>query len=382
MNVDAATPGPTNPYHIARAYASGPLKPVAPVPPVSRVVGNTPAATLSARSVQAGSVTPSIANAIEISAGPQGMPMEEGAELRIGADGSATLLLGTHNHGQGHETAFRQILAERLGLAPERMRILFGDTDSLPYGRGTFGSRSIVAGGTATLAAVARVIEKGKRLAAHMLEASPADIEYAPGRFSIAGTDRAVTLAQVARAAYAPGQRPKEEDIGLAAQAAVAPGDATFPNGCHICEVEVDPETGAVALDRYVVVDDVGTVVNPLLLKGQIHGGVAMGAAQALHEVMRYDDGGQMVSATFMDYAIPRADDLPMIGVLSNPQPTPSNPLGAKGAGEAGTVGALPAVISAVCDAMGVRHLDMPATPERVWRALHSSSTTTSPKPS
>ncbi len=315
-----------------------------------------------------------IANAIEISAGPFGAPMEEGAELRLAADGSATLLLGTHNHGQGHETAFRQILSERLGIAPDRLRILNGDTDSLPYGRGTFGSRSIVSGGTATLAAVERVIEKGRRIAAHLLEAAAADIEYTPGRFAVAGTDRSVTLAQVARAAYTPGQRPKGEDVGLAAQAAVAPGEATFPNGCHICEVEVDPETGAVTLDRYVVVDDVGTVVNPLLLKGQIHGGVAMGAGQVLSEAIRYDDSGQILSASFMDYAIPRAADLPMMEVLSNPQPTPSNPIGAKGAGEAGTVGALPAVIAAVCDAIGVEHLDMPATPERVWRAMSAGA--------
>jgi carbon-monoxide dehydrogenase large subunit len=313
-----------------------------------------------------------VANAIEISAGPPGAPMEEGAELRIGADGSAVLLLGTHNHGQGHETVFRQILADRLGLAPDRVRIQAGDTDALPYGRGTFGSRSIVAGGTATVAAIARVIEKGKRLAAHMLEASAADIEFASGRFTVAGTDRSVMLDQVARAAYVPGGRPAGEDVGLAANASVAPGNATFPNGCHLCEVEVDPETGEVRLDRYVVADDVGTVVNPLLLKGQIHGGVAQGAGQALMEEMRYDEGGQMLTATFMDYAMPRAADLPSIGVLSNPQPTATNPLGAKGAGEAGTVGALPAVISAVCDAIGVAHLDMPATPERVWAALRA----------
>ncbi len=313
-----------------------------------------------------------IANAIEISAGPPGAPMEEGAELRIAADGSATLLLGTHNHGQGHETAFRQILADRLGIAPDRVRIQAGDTDALPFGRGTFGSRSIVAGGTATVAAITRVIERGRRIAAHLLEAAPADIEFTPGRFAVAGTDRFVTLDQVARAAYAPGGRPAGEDVGLAANASVAPGNATFPNGCHLCEVEVDPETGQVSLDRYVVVDDVGTVVNPLLLKGQIHGGVAQGAGQALMEAMRYDADGQMLTATFMDYAMPRAADLPGIAVLSNPQPTATNPLGAKGAGEAGTVGALPAVISAVCDAIGVAHLDMPATPERVWAALRA----------
>jgi carbon-monoxide dehydrogenase large subunit len=315
-----------------------------------------------------------IANAIEISAGPPGAPMAEGAELRIAADGSATLLLGTHNHGQGHETAFRQILADRLGLSPERVRIQAGDSDALAYGRGSFGSRSIVAGGAATIAAVTRIVEHGKRIAAHLLEASPADIEFTPGRFAIAGTDRAVTLDQVARAAYAPGQRPPGEDVGLVAQAAVAPGDATFPNGCHLCEVEVDPETGEVRLDRYTVVDDVGTVVNPLLLKGQIQGGVAQGAGQALMEEMRFDAGGQMLSASFMDYAMPRAADLPEIAVLSNPQPTATNPLGAKGAGEAGTVGALPAVISAVCDAIGVAHLDMPATPQRVWAAIQAAS--------
>jgi carbon-monoxide dehydrogenase large subunit len=314
-----------------------------------------------------------VANAIEISAGPFNAPGDEGAELRIAADGSATLLLGSHNHGQGHATVFRQILSERLGIAPERIRIADGDTDLVTHGRGTFGSRTIVAGGTATLAAVMRVIERGKRIAAHMLEAAPADIEFTPGRFVVAGTDRAVTLDQVARAAVTPGQRPPGADAGLVAQAAVAPGNATFPNGCHICEVEVDPETGAVRLDRYVVVDDVGTVVNPLLLKGQIHGGVAMGAGQALMEEMRYDAAsGQMLSATFMDYALPRAADLPAIHVESNPQPTATNPIGAKGAGEAGTVGALPVVISAVCDAIGVAHLDMPATPERVWAALRS----------
>jgi len=313
-----------------------------------------------------------IANAIEISAGPPDAPMEEGAELRIAADGSATLLLGTHNHGQGHETAFRQILAERLGLPPDRIRVRHGDSDALPYGRGTFGSRSIVAGGTAAIAAITRVVERGKRLAAHMLEAAPADIEFTPGRFTVAGTDRSVTLLEVARAAYAPGARPPGEDVGLVANAAVAPGNATFPNGCHLCEVEVDPETGQVTLDRYLVVDDVGTVVNPLLLKGQIHGGVAQGAGQALMEAMRYDSDGQMLTATFMDYAMPRAADMPAIAVLSNPQPTATNPIGAKGAGEAGTVGALPAIISAICDAIGVAHLDMPATPERVWAALRS----------
>lgn len=315
-----------------------------------------------------------VANAIEISAGPPRAPMREAAEIRVAADGSATLLLGTHGHGQGHETAYRQLASAFLGLAPDRVRVVAGDTDAVAHGTGSFGSRSVVAGGTALSAAADRIVARGRRIAAHLLECDAADVEFEPapgGRFAVAGTDRALSLAEVAAAAYAPGRLPPGEDGGLVAAAVVAPGDATFPNGCHVCEVEVDPETGAVALDRYAVADDVGTVVNPMLVRGQIHGGVAQGAGQALWEEARFDAAsGQLLSASFMDYAMPRAADLPDVAVLSNPQPTATNPLGAKGAGEAGTVGALPAVISAVCDALGVEHLDMPATPERVWAAL------------
>ncbi|WP_376096876.1 xanthine dehydrogenase family protein molybdopterin-binding subunit [Roseomonas sp. CCTCC AB2023176] len=315
-----------------------------------------------------------IANAIEISAGPQGAPMEEAAELRFHPDGSATLLLGTHNHGQGHETAFRQILADRLGVRSDRVRILNGDTDAITHGRGTFGSRSIVAGGAAVSQVIERVIERAKRLAAHALEADAADIEFAKGRLTIAGTDRGMSLEDVARLSYAP-NRPKSEDAGLSASASVPPGDATFPNGCHVCEVEVDPETGHVTVDRYVVADDVGTVVNPLLLKGQIHGGVAQGLGQVLLEEAKFDESGQLLAASFMDYALPRAADLPPMKVISNPQPTATNPLGAKGAGEAGTVGALPCITAAVCDALGVEHVDIPLTPERVWNALQAKRT-------
>jgi len=292
-------------------------------------------------------------------------------EIRFAGDGGCTLLLGGHSHGQGHETAFRQMAATMLGLDPTKVRVAYGDTDALPHGRGTFGSRSIIAGGTAMTLAAQRIVDRGRHIAGLLLEAAAADIDFAEGRFTVAGTDRGVTIAQVARAAYAPGGLPQGEEKGLHATAIVAPQDATFPNGCHLCEAEVDPETGAVAITRYSVVDDVGTVVNPLLLKGQIQGGVAQGLGQALMEEVVFDPAsGQLLSASFMDYAMPRAADMPFVAVTSNPQPTPMNPLGAKGAGEAGTVGALPAVIAAICDAIGVEHLDMPATPERVWRAM------------
>jgi carbon-monoxide dehydrogenase large subunit len=311
-----------------------------------------------------------LANAIEISAGPFRAAMEETAEIRFASDGSATLLLGSHNHGQGHETVFRQMAVEMLGLDFARIRVALGDTDALAHGKGTFGSRSVAAGGTALRAASDRIIARGKRIAAHMLEAAEADIEFERGQFRIAGTDRGVGIEAVARAAYAPGGLPQGEEKGLAALAMVTAKDATFPNGCHLCEVEVDEETGEARVTRYLVVDDVGTVVNPLLLKGQIHGGVAQGLGQALMERIAFDEAGQLLSASFMDYAMPRAMDLPMIEVLGNHQPTPNNPLGAKGAGEAGTVGALPAVMAAVADAIGVPHIDMPATPERIWRAM------------
>jgi carbon-monoxide dehydrogenase large subunit len=315
-----------------------------------------------------------IANAIEIAAGPPRTPMDEGAEVRFAPDGSATILLGTHNHGQGHETAFRQLAHSMLGLPFERVRIVSGDTDQVHHGRGTFGSRSIVAGGTALRMAADRVIAKGRKIAAHLLEAAEADIAFEAGRFRVAGTDRTLGWAEVARAVHTPGRMGPGFEGGLGAQAQQPPADATFPNGCHVCEVEVDPETGEAQVVRYVVADDVGVVVNPLLLKGQIQGGVAQGLGQALMENVVFDaESGQLLSASFMDYAMPRASDLPCVEVLGNHDPTPSNPLGAKGAGEAGTVGSLPAVMSAVCDAIGVAHLDMPATPPRIWAALRAA---------
>jgi carbon-monoxide dehydrogenase large subunit len=314
-----------------------------------------------------------IANAIEIAGGPQAQPNEEGAEIRFDAQGNATLLLGGHNHGQGHETAFRQVALSLLGLPHARVRIVQGDTDQVAHGRGTFGSRSLMAGGAAVAQAAEAIIAKGRAIAAHLLEAAEIDVEFQAGRFSVAGTDRGVGFDAVARAAFTPGALPRGMPMGLMAQAVTPPNAPTFPNGCHVCEVEVDPDTGVVDVVGYVVADDVGTVINPKLLKGQIHGGIAQGLGQALLEDMRFDASGQLLTASFMDYAVPRAHDLPLFDVQSCPTPTTSNPLGVKGAGEAGTVGALPVVVNAVIDALrplGVRHIDMPLTAQAVWRAI------------
>ncbi len=315
----------------------------------------------------------SVINAIERAASPQ----PEFAEIRFDPSGGATLLMGTKNQGQGHETMFKQVLHERLGLAPEAVRYVDGDTDRVVFGTGTFGSRSAAIGGSALWAAADKVIAKGKRIAAHLLEAAEADLQFAQGRFRVTGTDRAVTLTEVARAAFQPARLPPGLEPGLYETGTFVPAQDTWPNGCHVCEVEVDPDTGAVQVVAYVVVDDVGTVVNPLTLEGQIQGGVAQGAGQALMEEVVYDrESGQLLTASFMEYAMPRADTLPDLVIGSNPVPTALNPLGAKGAGEAGTVGALPAVMNAVIDALaplGVRHLDMPATPERVWRAIEEA---------
>jgi carbon-monoxide dehydrogenase large subunit len=321
-----------------------------------------------------------VVNAIEIAGGPFKNPNEEAAEIRFDASGAMTVLLGTHNHGQGHETAFRQLAMSHLGIAPENVRIVAGDTDLVVHGRGTFGSRTIMSGGTAFLRAADKIIARGKTIAAHMLEAGEADIVFADGRFTVAGTDRGVRIEDVARASYMPGKLAPDLEYGLAALAVVTPPEATFPNGCHVCEVEIEAETGATVIVNYVVVDDVGTVINPMLVKGQIHGGVAQGLGQALLENVVYEPGtGQMVTGSFMDYAMPRADDMPFVTVISSPVPTPNNPLGAKGAGEAGTVGALPAVINAVIDALkpfGITHLDMPATPYRIWTAIEAARAT------
>jgi len=317
-----------------------------------------------------------VANAIERAASP---PSLEYGEVRFDPGGTATLHVGTSSQGQGHETLYRQIACTRLGLAPEAVRVVEGDTEAVAYGAGSFGSRSAALGGTALWLAADKVIAKGRLIAAHLLEAGEADLEFVDGRFRVAGTDRAVALAEVARAAYLPARLPKDLAPGLIESATFTPGAETFPNGCHVCEVEVDPETGAVRVDRYHVVDDVGTEINPLTLKGQVMGGVVQGLGQVLMERMAYDaESGQLLTASFMDYALPRADDVCALEIGGHPVPTRLNPLGAKGAGEAGTVGALAAVMNAVADALAARGAaapDMPASPERVWRALQPART-------
>jgi carbon-monoxide dehydrogenase large subunit len=314
-----------------------------------------------------------LSNPIEQAAGPQ----PEFAEIRFAPSGTATVFMGTKNQGQGHETIFRQVLHERLGIDPADVRYIDGDTDRVAFGMGSMGSRSTVIGGSALWTAADKVIAKGTKIAAKLLEASEADIKFTEGTFGVVGTDKKVDLKSVARAAFQPAQLPPGVEPGMYETGTFVPKGATWPNGCHICEVEVDPDTGGVQLVSYSIVDDVGTVINPVTLKGQIHGGVAQGVGQALMEQVVYDaDSGQLLTATFMDYAMPRAEDFPDMHVESNPQPTKLNPLGAKGAGEAGTVGALPVVINAVIDALaplGVKTLEMPASPERVWRAIQDA---------
>ena len=304
----------------------------------------------------------------------------EAATVRVAPDGSVTAYLGTHNHGQGHATTFAQILAARLGVALERISIVEGDTAAVPVGTGTFGSRSIAVGGSALHAASEKIVAKGRRIAAHLLEAAAADIEFKDGVFRVAGTDRAVTFAQVAGAAYVPHNYPLDVlEPGLDETAFYDPPNFAFSNGVHVCEVEVDPETGAVAIVRYCAVDDVGTVINPMIVEGQVHGGLAQGIGQALAERAAYEDG-QLVSATFMDYALPRAGDLPFFATeCDESQPCTHNPLGAKGCGESGTIGAPAAVISALLDALQIDDLEMPATPESIWKAVMRARTAGAP---
>ncbi|HTO13098.1 MAG TPA: xanthine dehydrogenase family protein molybdopterin-binding subunit [Candidatus Binatia bacterium] len=316
-----------------------------------------------------------IANPIEVAGGPYTSVNPDTAQVRVNADGSVTVFAGSTSMGQGNETAFAQIVSERLGVPPARIRVLWGDSDALGAGRGNGGSGALSVGGSAVLRATEKIIERGRRLAAHQLEAAPEDVVFRDGTFSVAGTDKGVAFAAVARAAYQP-KPPGGGEPGFSETAAFTPPAVTFPNGCHVCEVEIDEATGAVSLERYSVVDDVGRMVNPMLVKGQIHGGIAQGVGQALFEALTYDRGGQLLTGSFMDYAMPRADDLPQFAVDSFEVPTQVNPLGAKGVGEAGTVGALAALLNAVNDALaplGVRHLDMPVTPERVWRAMREA---------
>ena len=302
----------------------------------------------------------------------------EAAQIRFDATGSATLMVGSVHHGQGHATTFTQIACDRLGLDPKNVRFVSGDTDMVTFGRGSFASRSAALGGSAVSLASDKIIEKGRRIAAQLLEVADDDIAFADGTFSVAGTDRSVALSEVAIAAYQPRRLNEQVEPGLDEIAMFVPGALNFPNGCHVAEVEIDPGTGSLEIINYVVVDDFGTILNPLLLEGQIHGGLAQGIGQALMEDVTFDaTTGQLMAGSFMDYCLPRADDLVTFGAAFNEVPTPTNPIGAKGAGEAGAVGALPTMMNAVLDALaplGVDHIQMPATPECIWRTIKEAS--------
>lgn len=297
-----------------------------------------------------------------------GTPPEE-ARLEIAPDARVTLYIGTQSNGQGHETSFRQIISERLGVAFEDVTIVQGDTDRVATGGGTMGSRSLPVGGTALSGAAFKVLEKAKHKAAELLETAAVDIEFEDGTFRVVGTDRTLSFREVVRAAA-----PANGGASFDEQDSFTPPNATFPNGTHICELEIDRDTGVVSVLDYTVVDDFGKAINPLLIAGQVHGGIAQGLGQALLERCVYDaESGQLLSASFMDYALPRADNLPSIRFELNEVPCAANPLGIKGAGEAGTIGAMPAIVNAVVDALselGIRHVDMPATSEKLWRLI------------
>ncbi len=298
----------------------------------------------------------------------------EAATVRVHPTGSVTVFTGTHSHGQGHETTFAQLVVERLGIPLENIEVVHGDTDRIPFGMGTYGSRSAAVGGSAIYKAVDKIVDKGKKIAAHLLEANVADIEFADGKYRVAGTDREKSFGEVAFAAYVPHNYPIDTvEPGLEDSAFYDPKNFTFPGGCHLVEVEVDPETGVVDVVNVTIADDVGVIINPMIVDGQAHGGLAQGIGQALYEECVYDDDGQLLSGSYMSYCMPRAADLPSFKVGNHVTPCTHNPVGVKGVGEVGAIGVPPAVINAVLDALaplGVTHIDMPATSEKVWRAI------------
>jgi len=303
----------------------------------------------------------------------------EAGEVRVHPTGTVTVFTGSHSHGQGHETTFAQVVADRLGLSMDQVEIVHGDTGRIPFGMGTYGSRSIAVGGTAIMKALDKIEAKAKKIAAHLLEASATDIEFGNGVFRVAGTDRTKTFAEVSLAAYVPHNYPLEElEPGLDENAFYDPSNFTYPSGAYICEVEVDPDTGETRIERFTAVDDFGNVINPMIVEGQVHGGLGQGIGQALLERCVYDpDTGQLLSGSYMDYAMPRASDLPEFTVeTSQGTPCTHNPLGVKGCGEAGAIGSPPAVINAIVDALaplGVKDMQMPATPHRVWSAIQAA---------
>jgi carbon-monoxide dehydrogenase large subunit len=325
--------------------------------------------------IEACGIAPSnVAGALGARAG-----LYEACEVRVHPTGKVTVFTGSHSHGQGHETTFAQVVADRLGLAMDDVDIQHGDTGRVLFGMGTYGSRSIAVGGAAMVKALDKVVAKATKIAAHLLEAADTDVAFERGVFRVAGTDRSKTFAEVALAAYVPHNYPLDRlEPGLNENAFYDPTNFTYPAGTYVCEVEVDPATGKVGIDRFVAADDFGNVINPLIVEGQVHGGLAQGIGQALLEGCVYDEDGQLLTGSYMDYAMPRADDLPPFVVETVPgTPCTHNPLGAKGCGEAGAIGATPAVMNALVDALahlGVRDVPMPATPYVVWKTLQAAT--------
>ncbi len=299
----------------------------------------------------------------------------ESAQVRVQPTGKVSVYTGSHSHGQGHETTFAQVVADKLGIGIDDVDIVHGDSDSVAFGMGTYGSRSLAVGGTAIVKSLEKIIEKGKHIAAHAMEARPEDVSFADGKWSVAGTDKSIAFGDVALTAYVPHNYPPDLEPGMDFSSFYDPTNFTYPFGAHIAVVEVDKDTGKVDLKRFVAVDDVGNIINPMIVEGQIHGGVVQGIGQALFEGAIYDEQGQLTNGSYMDYVLPRADDLPMIETDNTITPCPHNPLGVKGAGEAGTIGSTPAVVNAVIDALkdyGVKDIQMPLTPERVWKAMQN----------
>jgi carbon-monoxide dehydrogenase large subunit len=322
--------------------------------------------------IEACGIAPSnIAGALGARAG-----LFEAGEVRVHPTGTVTVFTGSHSHGQGHETTFAQVVAARLGLPVENVEIVHGDTGRIPFGMGTYGSRSLSVGGTAIVKAVDKIIAKGKKIAAHLLEAADTDIEFANGEFKVAGTDKKVPFGQVALTAYVPHNYPLDKlEPGLNENAFYDPTNFTYPSGSYVCEVEVDPDTGRTRVESFVAVDDFGNVVNPMIVEGQVHGGLVQGLGQAMLEGCVYDgESGQLLTGSYMDYAMPRADDVPSFRIGTTVTPCTHNPLGVKGCGEAGAIGSPAAFINALTDALGVRDVPMPATAERVWRAANKKA--------
>src|SRR5215472_12123337 len=302
----------------------------------------------------------------------------EVANIRVHPTGSVTVYTGTHSHGQGHETTLAQLVCDQLGVPLDQVDVVHGDTAKIPFGMGTYGSRSLAVGGTAMVKAMDKIIAKGKKIAAHLMEASVDDIEFKDNKFSVTGTDKVKSLTDISLAAYVPHNYPIEElEPGLDETAFYDPKNFTFPAGCHVAEVEIDQDTGIVEVVNFVAVDDVGRVINPMIVEGQVQGGVAQGIGQALLEHAAYDKDGQLLSGSMMDYTMPRADDLPNITVGTETTLCTHNPLGVKGCGEVGAIGSPPAIINALVDALkpyGVRHIDMPATPQKLWSIIRGGS--------